>query len=102
MIRLLSYNIRRGGTGRESALEAVIRPCAPDIVVFQEATVPAVIDTLSARCDMPYWGAHPRLSLGFISRIPMEHFSGTSRGSRGMRFSSWRRAIWTFASSACI
>lgn len=74
MIRLLSYNIRRGGTGRESALEAVIRPCAPDIVVFQEATVPAVINTLSARCDMPYWGAHPRLSLGFISRIPMEHY----------------------------
>jgi endonuclease/exonuclease/phosphatase family metal-dependent hydrolase len=73
VIRLLSYNIRRGGTGRESALEAVIRLCAPDIVVFQEATVPAVIDTLSARCEMPYWGAHPRLSLGFISRIPMEH-----------------------------
>ena len=73
MIRLLSYNIRRGGAGRESALEAVIRPCAPDIVVFQEATVPAVIESLSARCEMPYWGAHPRLSLGFISRMPMAH-----------------------------
>jgi exodeoxyribonuclease-3 len=73
VIRLLSYNIRRGGTGRESALAAVIRPCAPDIVVFQEATVPSVIESLSALCQMPYWGAHPRLSLGFISRMPMAH-----------------------------
>ena len=73
MIRLLSYNIRRGGAGRESALEAVIRHCAPDIVVFQEATNPAVIESLSARCEMPYWGAHPWLSLGFISRMPMAH-----------------------------
>ena len=46
-IRLLSYNIKRGGAGREDALLSVIRSCAPDIVVFQEATVPAVIERLS-------------------------------------------------------
>ena len=73
MIRLLSYNIRRGGAGREAALEAVIRPCAPDIVIFQEATIPAVIESLAARCAMPFWGAHPKLSLGFISRLPIAH-----------------------------
>jgi len=73
VIRLLSYNIRRGGTGRESALEAVIRSCAPDIAVLQEATDPGVVERLSARCEMQYWGAHPRLSLGFISRLPMAH-----------------------------
>jgi len=72
-IRLLSYNIRRGGAGREDALEAVIRPCAPDIVVFQEATVPDVIEALALRCGMPFWGAMPRLSLGFISRLPIAH-----------------------------
>ena len=73
MIRLLSYNIRRGGAGREEALRAVIAPCAPDIVIFQEATVPAVIEALSASCAMPFWGALPRLSLGFMSRLPIAH-----------------------------
>lgn len=71
MIRLLSYNIRRGGSGREDAIESVIRGCDPDIVVFQEATAPAVIETLSSRCALPHWGAHPRLSLGFMSRVPI-------------------------------
>jgi endonuclease/exonuclease/phosphatase family metal-dependent hydrolase len=72
-IRLLSYNIRRGGAGREDALESVIRPCAPDIVVFQEATAPAVIEALAARCGMPFWAAMPKLSLGFMSRLPIAH-----------------------------
>jgi exodeoxyribonuclease-3 len=71
VIRLLSYNIRRGGAGREDALEAVVRPAAPDVVVFQEATVPAVIQNLAVRCAMPFWGAQPKLSLGFMSRIPI-------------------------------
>jgi exodeoxyribonuclease-3 len=72
-IRLLSYNIRRGGAGKEDALESVIRPCAPDIVVFQEATVPDVIQTLASRCGMPFWAAMPKLSLGFMSRLPIAH-----------------------------
>ena len=72
-IRLLSYNIRRGGAGREDALASVIQPCAPDIVVFQEATAPAVIQALAARCGMPFWGAMPKLSLGFMSRLPIAH-----------------------------
>jgi exodeoxyribonuclease-3 len=73
VIRLLSYNIRRGGAGREAALQSVIEPCAPDIVVFQEATVPTVIEKLSAACAMPFWGALPKSSLGFISRLPIAH-----------------------------
>ena len=73
-IRLLSYNIKRGGSGREDALLSVIRPCAPDIVVFQEATAPAVIERLSAATGLSHWGAMPRLSLGFMSRLPIAHF----------------------------
>jgi endonuclease/exonuclease/phosphatase family metal-dependent hydrolase len=73
VIRLLSYNIQRGGAGREDALEAVIRSCDPDMVVFQEATVPDVIQALAVRCGMPHWGAQPKLSLGFMSRLPIAH-----------------------------
>ena len=73
MIRLLSYNIRRGGAGREDALLSVIRPCNPDIVVFQEATVPAVIERLAQEAGLEYWAAMPKLSLGFMSRLPIAH-----------------------------
>ena len=73
-LRLLSYNIRRGGAGREDALIGVIRPCAPDIVVLQEATDPAVIERLSQGSELTYWAAMPKLSLGFMSRLPIEHY----------------------------
>jgi exodeoxyribonuclease-3 len=73
-LRLLSYNIQRGGAGREDALLSVIRACAPDIVVFQEATRPAVIERLATQASMPFWAAMPKLSLGFMSRLPIAHY----------------------------
>ena len=38
MLRLMSYNIRFGGVGREERIAEVIRHVDPDIVVLQEAT----------------------------------------------------------------
>jgi endonuclease/exonuclease/phosphatase family metal-dependent hydrolase len=73
-IRLLSYNIQRGGSGREDALLSVIRSCTPDIVVFQEATRPAVVETLAKQAGMTSCASMPRLSLGFMSRIPIAHY----------------------------
>jgi exodeoxyribonuclease III len=69
--RLLSYNIRHGGAGREPALAEVITSCQPDLVVFQEATNGAVIDRLAALCGMAQCGAQPKTSLGFMSRRPV-------------------------------
>jgi endonuclease/exonuclease/phosphatase family metal-dependent hydrolase len=73
-IRLLSYNIQRGGAGREDALLSVIRSCEADIVVFQEATRPAIIEDLAKRSGMSICASMPRLSLGFMSRIPIAHY----------------------------
>jgi exodeoxyribonuclease-3 len=73
-IRLLSYNIQRGGAGREDALLSVIRPCNPDIVVFQEATQPGVIEQLARESGMSSCASMPKLSLGFMSRIPIAHY----------------------------
>jgi len=73
-IRLLSYNIQRGGAGREGALLSVIRPCNPDIVVFQEATKPAVIERVARESGMTVCASLPKLSLGFMSRIPIAHY----------------------------
>ena len=73
MIRLLTYNIQRGGTGREDALAATIASCSPDIVVLQEATRPQVIAALAARAGMAHWAARPNASLGFMSRVPIAY-----------------------------
>jgi endonuclease/exonuclease/phosphatase family metal-dependent hydrolase len=71
----MTYNIRQGGAGREDALLAVIRPCDPDIVIFQEAKDPAVIRTLAQGAGMQHCAAMPKLSLGFMSRVPIASHS---------------------------
>lgn len=72
-MKLLSYNIRYGGRGREGAIAAVVNACRPDLVVFQEATSPATIQTIAAACGMDHWRAFDRQSLGFASRVPIAH-----------------------------
>ncbi len=73
-VRLLSYNIRFGGRGRESQIAEVIRTAQPDIVVFQEATDPRVIERLSEETLMPQWASRPAHSIAFISRAPVAHY----------------------------
>ena len=72
-LRLLSYNIRYGGTGREDSIAAVIRSCSPDIVVLQEATDPAIVERIAERSDLPHWGSRVGHSTGFLSRLPVAH-----------------------------
>ena len=74
-LRLLSYNIRYGGSGREMPLAAVIRAAAPDLVIFQEATRPQVIEQLAGDTGLPHWGARRGESLGYMSREPVAHAS---------------------------
>jgi len=73
MIRLLSYNIRYGGAGREPALAAVIRSANLDIVVLQEAINPEVVARLAHLTDMPTWASNVGHSTGFLSRLPVAH-----------------------------
>jgi endonuclease/exonuclease/phosphatase family metal-dependent hydrolase len=73
IVKLLSYNIRFGGRGRESRLSEVIRQIAPDIVVFQEATDPRVIEGLAEATGLTVWAARRAHSIGFISRFKVAH-----------------------------
>jgi endonuclease/exonuclease/phosphatase family metal-dependent hydrolase len=83
IVRLLSYNVRYGGVGREQPLAATIRSCEPDLVIFQEATRPEVIEQLARACGMDTWGSRRGHSLGFMSRMPLaEHQWHQPRGSR--------------------
>jgi len=72
-LKLLSYNIRFGGTGRELPLASAIKAVDPDLVVFQEATNPAVIEQLSQATGLPFWAARKDHSIGYISRKEIEY-----------------------------
>lgn len=73
MIRVLSYNIRFGGRGREKAIARVINDIAPDLVVFQEAIDPEVIGRLAKSTGLPLWAARRQHSIAFLSRIEISH-----------------------------
>ena len=70
-LRVLTYNILKGGVGREEHLATVITHQSPDVVVFQEATRPEVVERLAQRTGMTVWGATRGRSLGFMSRLAM-------------------------------
>src|SRR5688500_3281217 len=72
MLKLLSYNIRHGGVGREAEIAEVIRDAGPDLVILQEATHPEVVENLSAQTGLPFWGAKFDYSLGFLSRTAVD------------------------------
>jgi endonuclease/exonuclease/phosphatase family metal-dependent hydrolase len=73
-LRIVTYNICRGGTGKEEQLCAVIAAARPDVVVLQEATAPAVVEHLAKKTGMAQWGSTRGESLGFLSRQKVRHF----------------------------
>lgn len=72
-LRLLSYNIRVGGRGREKEIATVIKACDPQVVVLQEAIHPEVVEQLATACGMDVWGGLRGHSLAFLSRIGISH-----------------------------
>ena len=75
ILKLLSYNIRFGGVRREARLAEVINAASPDLVVFQEAIAPSVIETLAKATYMSTWGAVKNRSSGFMSRVEIAHYA---------------------------
>jgi len=74
LLRILTYNIRRGGKEHENALAGVIRACEADVVVLQEATDPAVVGRLAAAAGMEQCASRKGESLGFLSRRKVRQF----------------------------
>jgi exodeoxyribonuclease III len=74
-VRILSYNIRRGGVGREVPLASVIRAVHPDIVVLEEATRPDVVERLALDTGMRHWSSKAGKSLAFMSRDAVASFA---------------------------
>jgi exodeoxyribonuclease-3 len=72
--RILTYNIRRGGKGREEALAGVVRACEPDLVVLQEAIDPAVVARVADLAGMQQHASRSGESLGFLSRTAVKNY----------------------------
>ena len=80
-LRLLTYNILRGGAGREGPIAEVINSCTPDIVILEEAIRPSVVESLAARCGMKHHASTPGHSVAFMSRVEVTRHV-------------WRRVRW--------
>ena len=81
--KLLSYNVRFGGAGREESLAAVIKESDPDLVVLQEATDPRVVERLSEETGLRMRAAQRGHSIAYLSRVPVKHHEWhRPRGSR--------------------
>jgi endonuclease/exonuclease/phosphatase family metal-dependent hydrolase len=74
LTRILSYNIRRGGKGREQALAHVINACVPHVVVLQEATNADVVKRLADQTGMAQYGSRDGESLAFMSRERVQQY----------------------------
>jgi endonuclease/exonuclease/phosphatase family metal-dependent hydrolase len=74
MLRLMSYNIRFGGVGREERIAEVIQKVDPDIVLLQEATREAGVKQIAELAGMPHWGAKQGSSPAFASRVNVESY----------------------------
>lgn len=66
--RLLTYNIMHGGGTRVQAIAEVIKACAPDLVLLQEATDPANVEKIADAAGMADYRSVRRQSLAFMSR----------------------------------
>ena len=67
-MRLLTYNIRRGGVGRAEPIARIIASCAPDVVLLQEATRSDIVEEIAQRTQMADWRSYRNQSLAFLSR----------------------------------
>jgi exodeoxyribonuclease-3 len=70
-MRLLTYNIREGGSGRAEQIAAVIESAAPDVVALQEARDPVVVERIARLSGFDYFGSRRSHSTGFLSRVPV-------------------------------
>jgi endonuclease/exonuclease/phosphatase family metal-dependent hydrolase len=73
ILKLLSYNIRFGGRGRELRIADVIRAAAPDLVVFQEATDTRVVEAVAEAAGLPRCAARRGHSIAYAGRLEVAH-----------------------------
>ena len=72
-LRLVSYNIRFGGRGRDGLIADVLGKLEPDLVMLEEATDPKVVESIAAKLAMHEVLARPDHSVAAMSRVPIDN-----------------------------
>jgi exodeoxyribonuclease III len=68
-LRLVTYNIRKGGKGRSHLIGEVLRTLDPDLVVLQEAIDPRVVGEVARTLDSRIITSAPGRSVAILSRL---------------------------------
>jgi endonuclease/exonuclease/phosphatase family metal-dependent hydrolase len=83
-MRIVSYNIRFGGTPRVAFIGAVLAHLRPDVVLLQEATDPAAVDRIARTAGLPHVYRRPGWGVAGMTREPARghawHRPGRARG----------------------
>jgi len=74
--RVMTYNILRGGTGRENEIREVIQRTNADVVILQEVTDLAVLTSLAESLRMQWFlgKGNQRTKVALLSRLPVLNF----------------------------
>ena len=71
-LRLVSYNIRFGGKGRDGLISDVLGKLEPDVVILEEATDPRVVESIAGKLGMRAAVTRPDHSVAAMSRGALE------------------------------
>lgn len=68
-MRIVGYNIRKGGNGREEMTAEVLQSIGADVVIIVEATDPQVVESIAEKIGFDYFASREKSSVAFVSRI---------------------------------
>jgi len=102
-VRVATYNIRFGGTGRKASIAGVLARVRPDIVIFQEATEPAIVAWIGREIGLEHVVAMAGRSVAAISREPFDaqwHELGVGRAALELTLGDHRARLFGIHLSA--
>lgn len=71
-LRIVTWNIQRGGSARRGVIAGVLRDVDADVVVLQEATRPDVVGWLAGELGAPHVVVAPHRSVAMLARLPLD------------------------------
>ncbi|SRR6266496_2257368 len=89
-LRLMTYNILKGGIDREKYIQEVIQTANPDVVVLQEVTDVNILRSIAQSIQMQWFvgKGNQKTKVALLSRLPVLNFK-----SRHPRFPIWHNVI---------
>lgn len=89
-LRVMTYNILTGGTGRQRYIQDVIQAVDPDLVVLQEVTNQTILEWLGQSLQMRWFlgKGNQKTKVALLSKLPVLNFK-----SHRPRFLIWHNMI---------